>query len=230
MALKGLWEHVEITGVGFNAIVAVATTPTLVDGIIHCLWELRPFYYHLLRRSLNKWLTGTGRRDFSNRLGGGRGCAAVLEVAARICPALRPFIVPSRRQQDALAAIAKVTGMEDAHAASAPARGMEKTTVSYQETMVSLGWLLPFLLHFSMVRVKVETKKAALDVLQILVLTVGTSLRKITMGDGSNVRIRDGMAAPSASTLTGGLTRVSCVVLHARAAKAEPDQGRGLRA
>ena len=87
MAVPGRWEHVQITGPAFSAVVAVATQSfAAAEG---CLWELRPFYYHLFQRPLHKWLAGHGRQDDHDRLGGGVGAQAVLAAAERICPGLR---------------------------------------------------------------------------------------------------------------------------------------------
>lgn len=196
MAVPGRWEHVQITGPAFSAVVAVATQ-SLAAGE-GCLWELRPFYYHLCKRPLHKWLAGHGRQDDHRRLGGGVGAQAVLAAAERICPALRPCLALSQRQQDARSHrrdSAPTAGLPTDR--PAPARAaLDGAAVScretFPETMVSLGWLLPFLLHFAVASVKATVQQAALNTLQTFVGVLSNPFS--ILADGGDVPVQNGEA------------------------------------
>lgn len=175
-------EHVSITGVNLSIAVAVSKTTAVTTG---CLWELRPFYYHLFQRPLHKWLCGHGRGQGMESKGGAQ---QVETLAEYICPSLRPCLVLGARQREArqikrssaIPCIDRWIGIKEV----------------YQETMVSVGWLLPFLLSMQCMRVKRSVRTSATNLLQTL---CETSYR--ISGSQANIRIQNGTVRHTADSL-----------------------------
>ena len=187
MSKSGCWEHVILPVGASSHAVAVCKTSSLTPG---CLWELRQFYEALFRRPLNKWLCGHGRRDQLKRLGGGSGDHMVAKLARIICPSLRPVIQLGQKQ----AAQAKDRASPGAASASHATLGEG----AFQETMVSLGWLLPFLLLGTVNKQSNASKRIALLLLDAMITVAMPDTVVFTWPHHGEVTVQLGQArAPS---------------------------------
>ena len=155
-----------VDALGTSPIVSVLLDSTVSAG---CLWEVRPFHYHLCSVALSRWLRGT----VSSTNGGGLW---VDELAEAICPSLPCRWFPSHRQ--AMAAHA-TTGKRKRQAVTNDAVGSEH--------MATSGWVLAYILHWAC---KPTCQGKAYALLQGIIRIV---CQEIVPVGSSSIVIKDGV-------------------------------------
>lgn len=145
------WHHLTFRGPGTFAgtLVGVATNNyDLVPPLSGCLWELRRFYYYIMRRPLHKWLSGHGRQ---------RGGNAIVQPIAQVLL----YGVP---------AVLVLSSKTNGHSKQ-PGCVRDRAAFGFQEHMVSSGWLLAFVLSFANIRVLNKHKSIALSLFEDILAT-----------------------------------------------------------
>lgn len=155
--------RVEFTGCSLEKTLSVVKTNNeyMAPPYFGCLWELRPFYYHIMKRLMHKWIGGKGRATNEFEARPGRGAAAVQMMAKAILPGI-PCILEQR------------VGFPDAQKPGSTHNHKDKRVKSAvpQTSMVSSGWLLAFLLVPTAPGSRSTVRDKAMEAFEAVVSTV----------------------------------------------------------
>ena len=159
------WGVVQIDALGPSPVVSVLLDSEVTAG---CLWEVRPFHYHLCSAGLSRWLPGV----LSSPQG---GCDRVDELDAEICPGMPCQWFPSQKQAASKLVIA---GKRKREPSTNRAVGSEH--------MATSGWILAYILLWSCNR---KCQGKAYSLLHGII----RSVCKETLLEGSSIAIKDGV-------------------------------------
>ena len=164
------WGHVRLDALGASPIVSILTSSDVAAG---CLWEVRPFHYHLSKAGLSRWLHGHGSH--------GSGSEWVDRVASALCPGVHCKWWPSQKQATAAATDTQ---------ASAKKRRLSciMDCPVGSEHMATAGWILSYMLHWSC---KPTSRDQAYMLLQKVIQAVCHS-KVETACHGASLLIQDG--------------------------------------
>ena len=160
------WGVVRVDALGKFPIVTVLTSSQATAG---CLWEIRPFHYHLCSVALSRWLRRQGQHT--------GGSHWVEEVSNVICPSAPCQWYPSHRQAAAKSDTAATGKQHHAEMVTNDAVGSEH--------MATSGWLLAYILHWA---AKPTNQAKAYRLLQGIIRSV---CQEATSA-GSSIVIKDG--------------------------------------
>ena len=159
------WGVVQIDALGPSPVVSVLLDSEVTAG---CLWEVRPFHYHLCSVGLSRWLRGGPASPQG-------GCYRVDELAEEICPGMPCQWFPSQKQAASMSVIA---GKRKREPSANRAVGSER--------MATSGWILAYILLWSCNR---KGQGKAYSLLQGII----RSVCKETLLEGSSIAIKDGV-------------------------------------
>lgn len=149
--MSGLCQ-VAFTGCNLSTTLVTVNTRNeyMASPYFGCLWELRPFYYLILTRYMNKWIAGHGR--VAGQVAGG---PAIVQTMAKMFLSDTPAILVLSSKYKAAQQPRRELGRRD----------------KWYGCMVSSGWLLAFVLSSTAGHCAVGVRVKAVKVFEAIVST-----------------------------------------------------------